>query len=249
MHLIEIGKFKFKLPAGLRDLKLVDWVFWLYTDFQEDLEALEKRQQFFDYWVSAFSRKMKNAIDQLTEVQLWQVLECLAWLHELKPTAFAPKYRFGMHTYYAVDIEKITLIEFVMAEKVFQEINQKPEKLPELISILYRPKGEKFDWDKCLTRVRHFSTFDKTFQISVLYWFLAVKRQIRNDYEELFEGTEKGDGLGWAGTILSVAESHVFGNLEQTKESNFHEVLLFLVKKHREALRLKEMQRKHGRNH
>ena len=249
MHLIEIGKLKFKLPAGLRDLKLTDWVFWLYVDFQEELEDLEKRQRFFDYWTSGFSRKMKQAIESLNRLQMWQVLECLQWFHKLEPIAFAPKQRFGLQNYYARNIDKMTLIEFVFADRAFEQIKEKPEKLPELCSILYRPKGEKFDYDHCLTRVRQFSKISKTLQISVLYWFLQIKRQIKTDYEELFEGNGKDDGLGWAGTIMTLAETHIFGTLEETKFANLKEVLLFLVKKHRENERQKAELRKNGRNH
>ena len=240
MHTIEADRAKFKLPASKFDLKLPDWVFWLYISFQEELEGIEKRQAFFEYWISDFSRKMKAKIAQFTEVQMWQILECLAWLESLEPQAFAPKIRFGRQNITPIDFRKASIIEFVMADKVFGEIANQADKLPELVAILYRPAGEKFDYDKCLSRVRHLSKLDKTFQMSVLYWFLGFKKQLRNDYEELFEGTDEGDGLGWAGTLLGIAESHVFGNLEQVKETNMHEVFLFLVKKHREAERAKK---------
>lgn len=249
MHTIQVDRAKFKLPAGLRDLKLPHWIFWLYLDFQEDLEPIEKRQSFFEHWIENFSRKMKAKVAQLSEVQLWQVLDCLTWLHELEPLAFAPKCRFGRQIYEAIDFKKASIVEFVMADKVFGEIAEKPEKLPELIAILYRPAGEKFDSEKSLARVKLFSKLDKSLQMSVLYWFLGIKRQIRKDYEELFEGASEGDGLGWAGTLLGIAETHVFGNLEETKYANMHEVFLYLVKKHREAERQRKRNEQYARPH
>jgi hypothetical protein len=48
-------------------------------------------------------------------------------------------------------------------------------------------------------------------------------------------GNTYDDGLGWTSTFMTTAESGVFGNLESVYLSNIHDVMIFLVKKSKEA--------------
>jgi hypothetical protein len=78
----------------------------------------------------------------------------------------------------------------------------------------------------------------------VLSYFIGCKSFVFDAYGEfLFKKEEEGMKtqaprsafLGWWGIYQDIAESGVFGNLEQVHQTNFHTIALYLVKKKLEA--------------
>ncbi len=83
-------------------------------------------------------------------------------------------------------------------------------------------------------------------QIGVMLYFGGVKQYIYDTYSGwIFQKPDpdadpaesEGDGVmfGWWGTYMDVAESGIFGNLQQVYQSNFHTLLMYLTKKKKEA--------------
>jgi hypothetical protein len=85
-------------------------------------------------------------------------------------------------------------------------------------------------------------------QVGVMLYFAGVKQYIFDTYagwifkkpdpdEEESETTEQGDGVmfGWWGVYFDIAESGVFGNLQQVYQSNFHTICMYMTKKKKEA--------------
>lgn len=83
-------------------------------------------------------------------------------------------------------------------------------------------------------------------QIGVMLYFGGVKQYIHDTYAgwifqkpdpDNADAESEGDGVmfGWWGVYMDIAESAVFGNLQQVYQSNFHTLCMYLTKKKKEA--------------
>jgi hypothetical protein len=91
-------------------------------------------------------------------------------------------------------------------------------------------------------------------KMAILMYFAGVKKYIHETYGEwLFQMPEQPDDeqeddeveiykqqndgvmFGWWGIFMDVAESGVFGTLDQVHQTNFHTICMYLVKKKKEA--------------
>lgn len=83
-------------------------------------------------------------------------------------------------------------------------------------------------------------------QIGVMLYFAGVKQYIHDTYAgwifqkpdpDNADAESEGDGVmfGWWGVYMDIAESGVFGNLQQVYQSNFHTLCMYLTKKKKEA--------------
>jgi hypothetical protein len=98
-------------------------------------------------------------------------------------------------------------------------------------------------------------------KMAVLMYFAGAKKYVNETYGEwLFQAPDQPDDeqedddveiykqeasrggvmFGWWGIFMDVAESGVFGNLDQVHQTNFHSICMYLVKKKNEE---KELQR------
>lgn len=99
-------------------------------------------------------------------------------------------------------------------------------------------------------------------KMAVLMYFAGVKKYVNETYGEwLFQTPEQPDDeqeddeveiykqeassgvmFGWWGIFMDVAESGVFGTLDQVHQTNFHSICMYLVKKKKEAKDLERQQ-------
>lgn len=78
----------------------------------------------------------------------------------------------------------------------------------------------------------------------ILFWFASCREHIIAQWPQVFkksDGEGGGSGNHWGNLLLSLAETAVFGPLDQTADQHYSNALQFLTKRDNEA---KEMERK-----
>jgi hypothetical protein len=144
-----------------------------------------------------------------------------------------------------------SVIEFAIADQLASEIIEgNYSKLDNLFFTLCRPKtpeeiNHKFSGD---LRERYNSfLIDKRikelaskvpfyYKIYLFFFFLSVKRTVKERYTELFPKPKEGENIensepqviGWLKLIKSVSETGLYGNFDETSHYNFHTFCLNL---------------------
>ena len=109
--------------------------------------------------------------------------------------------------------------------------------------------------DEADARIKVLGQVPGEMQTSAMLYFSGLKSWISRVYgswifeqpDEDEEGNEiapdnsDGPNFGWWGILQGVAESGVFGTLDQVYQANLHEVCIFLVRKRQESDRIKAM--------
>lgn len=109
--------------------------------------------------------------------------------------------------------------------------------------------------DEADARIKSMGGVPGEMQTSAMLYFSGLKSWISRVYgswifeqpDEDEDGNEiapvasDGPNFGWWGILQGVAESGVFGTLEQVYQANLHEVCIFLVRKRQESDRIKAM--------
>jgi hypothetical protein len=162
-------------------------------------------------------------------------------------TALLPKYTKWFKTYHMPKgkLLDFTCKQFELLATYYQEFTDpeyqdKESSLKNLVSIItylnhvhshadvmsYSKKKHPDYWVRNCIIYAHanLTWFDKLYTIA-----LDTGRQ-KND--------NPNDGLGWTSTFLSVAESGVFGNIDQVHKANIHDVMTYLIKKAKESIQV-----------
>lgn len=261
MHQIQIASSKFTLPEKQEELDSQQ-----LKTYVESVYSLEtKIQKQYDFLMASIKASHQRLINKLTKVQLAQLLDCVSWINEeLSPEPILKEFTYKKVSYYS-PLERMrssALAEFVFADAYLQKIAEGEEYLNLVLACLYRPKEkksrkkdkrEKFDTDSLELRAEELKGVDTAVKLSCLYFFIAVKKYIHSRYGILFEKIESeeeteegGNEFSWSETMMGIAESGVFGDLEKVKYSNLHEILMYLSKKEKERRRL-ERQKREGK--
>ncbi len=144
--------------------------------------------------------------------------------------------------------------------------------LHSFLTCLYRPnqlgKRSKFNTDDIPELAMHFDHIPEYIKQTILLWFTYCISIIKTvpltihgseiDFSVLFpDSTELQEdssvkqkpSLGWHGLLYDIAEKGIFGNLEQSDNTNLFTILVYLVKKKHEDdeanRQIQAAQRKH----
>jgi len=150
----------------------------------------------------------------------------------------------------------ITWKEFTIADMQYSEVvkNKSVEVLNEFVAILLREKSNDVGFidlqnDKRValtewgtkTRANEFIDLKEEFKFYVLYFFMSCKEAIHEQYKAAWESNGTVDtGVpsfeNWESITTDIAETGIFGNLQEVEDTNAHKILKWLdIKKKRAA--------------
>ncbi|HIY76398.1 MAG TPA: hypothetical protein H9825_09060 [Candidatus Sphingobacterium stercorigallinarum] len=159
----------------------------------------------------------------------------------------------------------ITLAEFKQAIAMLNdyfETKEDPDRadlfLNYFIATLYRPKdksGIKVPFHSYVVEPTLFERVEPWRKQAIAIWFSycikclqeedLVIQGIDVNFSALFPSgkanptTHKRVNLGWAGVVLDIAESGVFGDASKTSQTLLYDILIFLLKKHNDQSKQK----------
>lgn len=166
-------------------------------------------------------------------------------------------------------LRDITFLEYIHAYQYYREfiIDQDVSKLNDLAAVLYRRKrffffGKRMEYnaEKMERRSRRFAKMPREIRFAVFYFFKSCDTYMREakifiggneiDFGILFTSSNddgdagEDDGLGMLGVLYKLAETGVFGNIKDTSNQNFWDVLLKLYQNRKDYLIFKSKQPK-----
>lgn len=155
----------------------------------------------------------------------------------------------------------MSAIEFPIADDYYEKylLHNDEEALLYLVATLARPTHKSVDFSRTgdrriplesraqvEDRAPRLKGLPDEIKVAVLMYFAGIKSYVHelygpwlfdkkeDDKEAKDEEDEQQTGagmFGWWGLYMDVAESGVFGNLDQVYQSNFHTICMYLVKK------------------
>lgn len=146
-------------------------------------------------------------------------------------------------------MDKCTIDEFTRIDTAFINASnfKNTDALVTMFSYMYRPKRkdlklfksspnwngdvrEEFNGEKCKARVDFFKLHVPTYMLVANYlYFSSVRKQRFEILKYLFAETESKihlDDRGWAGSMLQLSHSGVFGNFDQQMKQNWFTVMV-----------------------
>jgi hypothetical protein len=191
----------------------------------------------------------KVNVYKLTPDQIFNLFTIVDWtfLEQPPTTALIPHYlSYRQMRYIKMPREKVqdfTCQEFRLLELYYNEVatDTDPKALDNLIYLLTN-LGTITNHDQVDKAKKHkYPTWWQRnciiYAQANLAWFSKLYSIALNPQGA--PPTTEPDGLGWTSTFLSVAESGVFGNIDQVHRSNIHDVMAFLIKKTKEVQSIK----------
>jgi hypothetical protein len=161
----------------------------------------------------------------------------------------------------------MSIAEFVVADEQYAEaVKGNPKALQTLAAIMYRPaetnatlaakQGDQRVKFYHVDEAEQRPQYPDHIHAAALLFFSGVKYWVHNTYGPyIFEEPDTDDNgnpiptgnntpnFGWWGILQMVAESQVFGTLEQVYQANLHEICIYLVRKKSEQDALLEAAR------
>jgi hypothetical protein len=194
---------------------------------------------------------------QLSPAHIGTLATGLDWLR-IQPITFFPRTTY--RSIYRLPEPKFsdgTCLQFALADEFFQEYQDgNDQALLHLFCTLARPRRSTAllaDRDEVLRRGRFLRRLPAEWVAATWMYWAGVKEYVYHTYGPwLFQapaeddepdnprGPDTGDtgpNFGWWGRFMDVAESGVFGSLEEVHRTNFHTLCVFLVKKEAEHRR------------
>jgi hypothetical protein len=184
----------------------------------------------------------------------WQILNLLPLVDFLqKPIIPKPVrvFRIGFRGFWLPDRMKLRAVDYTVSEPLLKQFVKtgKEEYLDMLVASLCRPRKlwivffgwfrvfnlnwdgdprEKFHSEISNIRKAKISKVPLHLKMMVVYWLIQIRWDIFKTYKPVFSGGE-GDG-DWNAAMMELAERSLFGNLQETYQSNFYLILKFLKK-------------------
>lgn len=246
MHEIKIDKKTFYFPENRSEISLKESLFLSDFLFKKSHYSIEEKA--LEYLKFSFQ---EGNILKLNDIQLAQLVPFAIKIIEIpEDEDIRPLFKSFSHlfkTYHApaANLESSVVAEFIVADDYCQKIPEQPKYLDLLMACLYRKKDSKkkhgdlrvkFDTDDLEARASKFRNVHYAIKLQCFHFFVAVKKRIAENYEELFVSDDdpnavKGD---WTETLLQIAENKVFGEMEKVKYTNLYEVLDYQLMKKRQ---------------
>lgn len=145
---------------------------------------------------------------------------------------------------------KCTIEEFTLIETAFVKASngKDAEQLAVMMSYMYRPERtdirdfkkstkwnndirEEFNAERCKSRIEDFKKLPMNLLVANFIYFKSVREQRFKMLKYIFaesSGKIKIDDRGWAGTLLDLSTTGVFGNYEEQAKQNWFTVMFEL---------------------
>lgn len=154
-------------------------------------------------------------------------------------------------------LANISFGQYLAANDAFHDFHNTKDIvfLDLLVTHLYVPEGQHYNPEHVDQRLVAVAQIDVAVKYGVCLFFQACQQWIATnnaldiggghlvDLTVLFKKSESNTtgvpGIGLKSTLYDLAETQVFGDLNQTAAHNLFEILVFLVTKHHEAEKLK----------
>jgi len=170
-----------------------------------------------------------------------------------------PKFQYSLFkTYYGPQgfFENCSIEEIVNADDAFVKAvtTKKEEHIFKLFAILYRPlrsdinqfksspdwngdNREPYNAQTMRERLELFSKLNSSFPYAVFYLYFSFRTNRLLTFKNIFSVPKNSktktqvNNYGWAGTLMEMAETGVFGGLDETKKVNWFTFMVALSKK------------------
>lgn len=192
----------------------------------------------------------KLMIRGLSKEILWEVYNQLEWLRTQPTlTAIVPDFKYKLTRYYFPDpkFDNEAAIVYVIADEFYKEYveTNDPALLIKLLATLAREKNSEgrrvpiIDRKEVEQRALTLKKIDPVYPWMAFLYFTACKEFIHNFYgpyifarPEENEGESGGDvvDFGWFGVFFKLAETNVFGKLDQVFQEDMHSICQYLMK-------------------
>lgn len=178
-----------------------------------------------------------------------------------------PKIKVGKEWYYGPNEALVNTVfgEYTIALNYFNDFSLHGDEkdLDSMIATIYRPINrmrkklqyddirEPFDKD-AINRYRNkIKKIPSDIKYGIYLWFASCQKFIITcsslpvsggesiDLSVLFKGKSNEKGIGMAGVIYSIAESHVFGDADKVAMQNTYDVLIRMVQTYLQAKKIK----------
>ena len=252
MNEIKIGKQTFFCPENWQEIEVSKFKSILKIVFESDSYANRwKMLQILAHIPSKFVRL-------LSEEQILEMTNLLDFIYDRTDLPIIEKLEIQNQMFY-FPVENMTyssVIEFAIADQNAIEIIEGDyDKLDNFFFTLVRPETpekldhkfsgdirERFNAYHIEKRVKDLSkSVPIHYKIYLFFWFLNVKKEVKNRYSELFKSSDKNENeenqnvessepliIGWLKLIKSVSETGIYGNYDDTCHYSFHNLCLNL---------------------
>jgi hypothetical protein len=224
--------------------RLVETIDSFYEHAEEDGKLVKKLNLKWIKQMLPSIGKLIGPADALTNCTIYEYKEALSHYSQYVAT------NYEIHLNHLIATLYRPTVRFYTVRKWFGQILSDPRQ----------PFNAKSNPIKITERANKINALPKHLKLAVLLWFgncvdfIATGRPtidgIEMDFSILFSKKTDSDntpaGIGLTGVIYSLAESSVFGNAEQTGNTNLYDVLVRLYQLKLELDALKDKNNKHN---
>lgn len=216
----------------------------------------------FEYIIKKLAKPGNTLFVSAPREQLWELYDTLSWMKE--PPGTTPI--ISQFTYKGIDyhfpkpsLENASGYEFAVAEEIYPLIkgDEAAENLLKLTATICRPANPDpaavianediriplYNKEERDLIARDLEGLDPAIQHIAFLYFTACKEFIHELYGPfIFTGDTPDDVsrmLGWYGTLFSIAETGIFGKLDQVYQTKLHTLLQYLMKAKADTDRIK----------
>ena len=152
-------------------------------------------------------------------------------------------------------LTKINFGQYIGALNAFHDYSATQEEsfLDQMLSYLYIEEGLDYDPKQIELNAKRFSKLDISHKYGLYLFFAASNKFIVTnkrleipggnhiDISVLFkpsQGSSSGSQLGMLGALYKIAETGVFGDIDNTAQKGLYDVLVYMAQRHHDALKI-----------
>lgn len=256
MHTVRLNNVKFSLPENYNELTAWQVPLLLRCKYLLPEQTPPEHRQYV-FLASVVPSAALMLIRRLDAYQLSLLLPLVGWITDpLPPVPLIKVFEHKGVRYLSPDamMRNSVIAEYANCDRLLSEHENNPDYIEKITAYLYRPEDPKRAKEQDRREVMNtsathvsaeqFATLPEHIKLGAVFFFLAVKEYIARQYAVAFEPDgENPLPPSWAMSMMSVAESGVFGTLNDVKYTNMHEYFTLLVKKKLEARHAQSTQR------
>lgn len=180
---IEFDEVKLEIPEGWKDIRLSEYEQWY-------MSQPESRYEMITYVANVCKIDAKLLLDAPTQIfnTIYEAIQ-FVFNHDFEPKN---KCTINGTDYFISFADKLTLGEYVDVESIME--GDSKNKLSELLSIICRPIGEKYNPDLTEDRINLFKNIGCDEALPLISFFLSKKKkseEISNLYSKVTEGIDR----------------------------------------------------------
>ena len=220
----------FRLPSTWQEVQLSDRICLSILTGDEDLISISIIDQSFARYRHLIAPEQMTQIGHLLQSHI-TLASATYPLPDAVDSRLEPKF------------DKGTLRQLIEIDNHLQQYYRKPDI--KLLTRLYRKLRGK--WTGWLIRRRRLAAMTLLYTIAVSNFIHQLYRSTL--FRKTGEQQSDGSSFGWYAVALQVAESGVFGDIEQVQDTRFHDIAVYLIEKQKEHDRhIREMKRMSDRH-